>query len=386
MRILLTANGSPWTRNKGGGTLAVHHLAVALTKLGHEVTVLYGRGPGDPFEPDLSYSVEWARYFDVATINLNIFSFRAKLQHLLNTGHFDLIHGNGAEAFFAPELCRKAGIPFFYTSHANFLPSEHFFEGMLRPIQFLKSVNTYLERGAAQGADLIFTFSEFSKNLVVNALGAFSLEKVHVVYPGVADDWFEVKRKTDIKKQLILWGRMADQKGIPELLEAFKYVRQENKEISLLLVGGGSCQPQYEQLAGELGVCDSVTFVGWKEEKSIREFAAESLIGVFPSRIESFGLAIAEAMATGLPVVATRVGALPEFIEDETTGLLVESGNIEELSRKLLSVISSPDKMEAMGNAAKSSIREKCCWDKAAKAIELKYNQMILSCNEKRQG
>ena len=384
MRILLTANGSPWTRNKGGGTLAVHHLAIALTKRGHDVTVLYGRRPGDPFEPELPYSVEWAHFYEVATVNLNIFSFRKKLKRMLKTGRFDLVHGNAEEAFFAPGLCRKAGIPFCYTSHANFLPSEHFFEGMLQPIQFLKSVNTYLERETAQGADLIFTFSDFSKNLVINALGFSRLDKVHVVYPGVSDDWFEVKRKEDKKKQLVFWGRMADQKGIPELLEAFKYVRQENKEFNLLLIGGGPCQPQYEQLAEELKVRENVSFVGWKDGKAIRDIAAESLLGVFPSRIESFGLAIAEAMATGLPVVATRVGALHEFIEDETTGLLVESGNIKELSQKLLSAINSQAKMEALGNTAKDSIRKKCCWDKAAKAIEIEYKQIVLSCNEKR--
>ncbi|QPJ63596.1 MAG: glycosyltransferase family 4 protein [Candidatus Nitronauta litoralis] len=377
MRILLTANGSPWTRNKGGGTLAVHHLATAFSRRGHEVTVLYGRRPKDPHPPGLSYSVEWAKFYQVATINLNIFSFGKKIKRLIETGSFDLVHGNAEEALFAPTHCRKAKIPFFYTSHANFLPSEGLLQSIGRPLRLLKSVNTHLERATAQSADLVFTFSEFSKNLVVEALDALSPGKVKVVSPGVSSEWYEVKREKGQKKQLILWGRMADQKGIPELLQAFKIVREYFSDIKLLLVGEGALREEYMSKALRLGISEAVSFEGWKDEATIRKMASESLAGVFPSRIESFGLAIAEAMATGLPVIATRVGALPEFIINGKTGNLVAPGNIEELAAKLIECISDPDRMEMFGAAAKIDIRKKFCWDNTAEIIENEYDRII---------
>ncbi len=377
MRILLTANGSPWTRNKGGGTLAVHHLATALSKRGHEVTVLYGRRSNDPSPPRVSYSIEWAKFYEVATVNLNIFSFGKKIKHLLGSGRYDLVHGNAEEALFAPGLCKNLDIPFFFTSHANFLPSEGLFQGMLHPLRFLKSVNSYLEREMAQKADLVFTFSKFSKNLVAKALGETQRKKTIVVSPGVSPEWFEIKRKQGEQKQLILWGRMADQKGIPELLEAFKKVHEAYRDIRLLLVGEGALQNEYMNKAEQLGINAVVSFEGWKDESTIRNLAAKSLLGVFPSRVESFGLAIAEAMATGLPVITTRVGALPEFVLDGKTGILVESGDNEALSRKLIEAIADPAKMEAIGRAAKEEIQEKFCWDRTAEFIEKEYGRLV---------
>ena len=377
MRILLTANGSPWTRNRGGGTLAVHHLAEALAAQGHAVTVLYGRRPGDPVPPTLPYETEWAHFYQVATLNLNIFSFRKKLARLIRSQKFDVVHGNAEEALFAPALCRKAGVPFCYTSHANYLPPVGILRGMLRPIPFLKSVNAYLERETARQADLVFTFSRFSEGLVARALGREVAGRIRVIRPGIDPRWRFLGETADIKKQILFWGRMAEQKGVDLLLRSFQRVRERIKDATLVLVGEGACRAAYEKLSETLGVGSGVQFQGWKDVEGILGLAQESAVGVFPSRIESFGLAVAEAMATGLPVVATRVGALPEIIEDGRTGRLVEPEDVDGLAECLVAILQNPLKYREWGVKAGPLVAEKHNWEHAAGETLKAYGELL---------
>ena len=78
MKICLTINSSPWSKFKGGGQLAVHHLACALSEKGHEVHALYSKYPDEHFEVEIPYKVHWAQHHDFATINLNIFSTKLR--------------------------------------------------------------------------------------------------------------------------------------------------------------------------------------------------------------------------------------------------------------------------------------------------------------------
>ncbi len=373
----MTANGSPWTQNRGGGTLAVHSLAEALTALGHEVTVLYGRRPGDPPAPPLPYKTRWAHFYKLATLNLNIFSFRKVLAELIQKDAFDIVHGNAEESLFAPALCRRAGIPFCYTSHANYLPTVGLFQGMLRPIRFLKSVNAFLERATALQANQIFTFSHFSKGLVTNALGPDSDRRIRIISPGIDSKWLTPPPPGIRKQQFLFWGRMAEQKGVASLLHAFKRVLENKREASLILVGEGECKATYEKLAKTLGVQDRVQFAGWKDVDTIRQLASESAAGVFPSTVESFGLAVAEALATEIPVVATRVGALPEIIEECKTGFLVDSGDVEGLAKHMTALLNDPNQHRKMAARGRLKILENCSWEKSAGEALETYQQLI---------
>ena len=190
-----------------------------------------------------------------------------------------------------------------------------------------------------------------------------------VVSPGIDSTWFEVKRQAGGSKDLVLWGRMEDEKGIPELLRTLKEVAGRIPEVRLHLIGEGNMTESYRKQAEDLGVLDRVNFHGWMDVDALQQFTSKCAVGVFPSRIESFGLSMAEAMGAGLPIIATRVGALPEFINDGVTGTLVSPGNIPALYRAILEKLENPDRAQALADAGQELVRQRFSWDQSAREI-----------------
>ena len=133
----------------------------------------------------------------------------------------------------------------------------------------------------------------------------------------------------------------------------------------------------YRKQAKDLGVQDRVNFNGWMSLDAIQEFIAKCAVGVFPSRVESFGLSMAEAMGAGLPIIATHVGALPEFIEDGVTGTLVSPGNIPALYRAILEKLENPDRAQALADAGREKVRQRFSWDQAAREMTEIYQTVL---------
>jgi glycosyltransferase involved in cell wall biosynthesis len=290
---------------------------------------------------------------------------------------FDIIHGNAEEAFFASDIAKNFKAGYLFTSHANTILETGIVRGMLQPLAFLKNLNNYLLRSSAFKASRVITFSEFSKKLVFKGLSKKKGKRVVVVSPGIDPSWFKAKRQAECSKNLVLWGRMEEQKGVSELLRALREVAGRIPEVQLHLIGEGNMTEPYRKQAKDLGVQDRVNFHGWMSVDSIQEFIAKCSVGVFPSRVESFGLSMAEAMGAGLPIIATRVGALPEFIEDGVTGTLVPSGNIPALCRAILEKLENPDRAQSQADAGRETVRQRFCWDQAAREITEIYQDVL---------
>jgi len=264
-----------------------------------------------------------------------------------------------------------------FTSHAPFIPATGIFRGMLDPINFLKRVNSYLLRYAAARASRIFAFSQFSKNLVTRALGDKIGNRITVVLPGIESFWFDLERSKELKQNLLFWGRIEDEKGIAELLQAMKRVVVSFPQARLTLIGEGNRLQDYQRLASSLGVMDLVNFAGWLPAEEIGKRASNGCLGIFPSRIESFGLSVAEAMAAGLPLIATKVGALPEFIEDGVTGILVPSGDVSALADAISHSLENPERTEAMAHNARSMAGGNFSWEATAENFVRIYQKEI---------
>ena len=170
MKICLTIYSSPWSEFAGGGQMAVHHLACALQRMGHEVHALYSKSPGEKISAKPPYTVHWTAHFNCATLNLDIFSYYRAMKRLMKWERFDILHGNAEEAFFASGIARTFKAGYLFTSHANMIPETGMIRGMLRPWSFLKTINNYLLRSSAFDASRVITFSEFSKLLVLKGL------------------------------------------------------------------------------------------------------------------------------------------------------------------------------------------------------------------------
>ena len=376
MKICLTVNSSPWSKFKGGGQLAVHQLACALSGQGQEVHVIYSKFKEEYFDIKVPYEIHWTRHHDVATINFNIFSYLSVLRPLATKEQFDVIHGNAEEAYFADAVARETGANYVFTSHAPHIPRTGMLGGLINPLLFIKNINTYLLRGAVCSAQRIVTFSQFSRNIVVTALGNNFVDRVEVVSPGIDPSWLEVKRNCVPTPHLLFWGRIEEEKGLPELLKAMKKISTKIPEIKLTIVGEGSQLQEYKRMVADQGLSDKVDFPGWLTTQAIQQLAAKCSLGVFPSRVESFGLSVVEAMAGGLPVLAACTGAIPENVEDGITGTLIPKENPNALTGALIKALKDPERQEAFARKARGVVQQKFSWNVAASKMTKLYKAL----------
>ncbi len=368
MNICLTVNSSPWSGFKGGGQIAVHYLATYLAKNNCNVWVIFTGNNRRQIPSSLNYNAIFARHFNIATLNLNIFSVAFQAFKLSRKVHLNIIHGNGEESFFIPYLAKLAGSKFILTSHSPFIPETGIIRALRYPIQMIKRLNFYLLRSAAVKADLMFTYSNFSRRLVENGIGKKHNRAIHTISPGVDPSWFDVPvQKKKIISDLLYFGRIEHEKGIDILLKSFANVRLKFPGLKLRLIGEGNYLDHSKKLSKELNVNSCTIFYGWKEKDEIQKIMSGCDLCVLPSRIESFGLTIAEAMAAGIPVISTKAGAIPEILKDGETGILVPSEDIEALRKAIIYALKNRDKMQNRAKAAQEKVKKFFSWDSAAK-------------------
>jgi glycosyltransferase involved in cell wall biosynthesis len=131
---------------------------------------------------------------------------------------------------------------------------------------------------------------------------------------------------------LVFVGRLVEEKGIGDLLEAVLILRQSFPGICLVIAGEGQDRHLFETMVRRLGLIDCVRFSGWLEEAKVPVLLASADIFVSPSRNEAQGLSILEAMSARTPVVATRVGGVVDSVIHETTGLLVDESAPQQIA------------------------------------------------------
>ncbi len=184
---------------------------------------------------------------------------------------------------------------------------------------------------------------------------------------------------------ILFTGALRKRKGVHVLLEAFKTIAGKYPKAKLVIAGGSKdnleAKDAYaKKLYGMAeGIKDRVIFTGFIPPAEVNDiyliadvFAALSLWD------EAFGLVFAEASATGLPVLASRRGGIPEIVLDGKTGLIVnDPDNVKETADKLAQLLGSSDLREKFGTAARKYMEEKFSWDRTAKEIEDLYDRLL---------
>lgn len=138
-------------------------------------------------------------------------------------------------------------------------------------------------------------------------------------------------------------SRLESIKGMDLVVPAFAKVKVAHPEVRLLIIGDGSLRKRMEQQTQTAGISDSVEFVGRQPQEALVQYYDQIDILLMPSRSEGFGLTAIEGMARGCVVVASRVGGLPEVVQNREVGLLHESENIDDLVSKLIYLCESPE-------------------------------------------
>jgi glycosyltransferase involved in cell wall biosynthesis len=166
-------------------------------------------------------------------------------------------------------------------------------------------------------------------------------------------------------------GRLVPVKGHAWLLKSVPRVLAEVPQACFALIGEGPLAEHLRQLAEELAISRRVMFLGARQD--VPECLAALDLFVLPSLNEGMGLALVEAMAMGLPVVATRVGGIPDVVREGETGLLVPPGDEKALALAMLSLLRDPDRRRAYGEAAKRRVDERFDAASTVREVERLY-------------
>ena len=163
-------------------------------------------------------------------------------------------------------------------------------------------------------------------------------------------------------------------KRILDAIEIFALVR-EKMPAKLVMIGDGPDRVPAEELARTRGIQKDVLFLG--KQNGIREKLSQADLFLLPSRLESFGLAALEAMASEVPVIATNAGGIPEVIEHGVDGYLVEPGDVQQAAKYAIDLLSRADRGREMGKLARIHARKNYCANDVIPMYERYYEQVL---------
>lgn len=187
----------------------------------------------------------------------------------------------------------------------------------------------------------------------------------------IKEELFEAKENTLIVCSI---AALHERKGLKYLIETMPTIVKEFTNTKLIIVGDGQQRNELENLISKLELENHVKLLG--QQKETPKILKSSDIFVLPSLREAFGLVNLEAMLTPLPVVASKVGGIPEVIEDGKTGILVEEANTDELVKALSCLINSPEKRKKFALAGQKRVTEKFTAEKMAQEYEKVYESL----------
>ena len=259
----------------------------------------------------------------------------------------DVIHLHGIRfgQMWVLEWAAARGYPSVYTEHSTISDWGGPFEPDAPAI-------------AARNGDVLSCVSETSRTSMLAELPATcSVEVLRHIVPASPRPVVSIQKASKILR-LVCVARLARHKGIDVLLEAMAILRHDEVSVQLLIAGEGPERSALERLSEQRGVGSAITFLGNVDHSRIPELWQTADIAVLPSRTEGLPLAALEAMAHSIPVVATRVGGIPEVIRDGENGLLVESGDASALAQALKRLATNPALSRRLGAAARATVAD----------------------------
>jgi len=191
--------------------------------------------------------------------------------------------------------------------------------------------------------------------------------------PSCVDE--EIRRRYGITGPFILYvGRLSAKKGVDLVLKAMPIVLRDFPDAMLLVVGDGEDREALEGLARTLGLHDTrVIFTGALPHEKLPPYYATADLFVAPSASEGFGLAFAEAIASGTPAVGTNLPSLREILDERETGFVVKENSSEAIAEKLISVLQIKEDLKTAAVKAREELRARCDFD----IISQRYRRLI---------
>ena len=360
----------------GGVETVVRELAVRLRKRGEDVEV---------FASDLFDEGHWLRRNDFAPTVDGVPVHRFPVYKRLIPGltmplivglmsglgdrQPDLIHAHShryGHVLESAAEARKLGIPWVATAHYH--PARHDQSGLhhslLRIQDLLFGATVY------RNADAVIAITEQERQLLSDFVPP---KRIRVIPHGIdLQEWRNTAHEPVrggglpvLPPRYVLYtGRVAQNKGLPPLLDALARIPTAER-IPLVIMGRDwGMRPGLELQARHLGIEKDLVWLGHVDDPSVyRAVFRHAAVFTFPSEWEAFGLVLLEAMAAGVPIVATAVGGVPEVLDGGRVGRLVPYGDPEALAEGIREVLGSPEKSATMAAAGLRRV-ETFSWDR----------------------
>ena len=291
------------------------------------------------------------------------------VHHKLDLLHVHYAIPHSVSAYLAKEMLRPRKIPVITTLHDT-------------DITLVGNDRSYLPitRFSIDRSDGVTAVSEFLRKL---SSQEFALQKPIVLIPNFVNcDVFKKAQDANHREKFALANEkiivhisnFRPVKRVTDVIEIFDEV-QHHLPARLLMVGDGPDRFKAECLSRNKGLSEKVIFLG--KQDSVAEILSVADLLLLPSENESFGLVALEAMACEAPVVASKVGGLPEVIREGIDGYLIAPKNVKAMASRTVEILSDPEKHRKMGINARKFAMEKFCSTKIIPLYEEYYHQIV---------
>jgi glycosyltransferase involved in cell wall biosynthesis len=297
-----------------------------------------------------------------------------KLFSYLRQGHFDLLHTHGYVGdILGIASARLLKIPVISTCH-GFIESDR-----------KLSIYNRLDRFFLKFADQIIAVStDICSILISGGIGANHIKVIpNAVETGVDEASFlSYRRKmrssfslSEADFVLGYVGRLSEEKGIQYLIEAVSLARNESCPVKLMIIGDGPQNFELQAIVGQRRLAPYVIFTGF--QNNVEQFLPAMDVFVLPSLTEGTPIALLEAMAYGIPSIASAVGQIPEIIHSGKSGILVTPGSANEIFEAILFLHNSPSVRKTISQAARKIVEDQFDIGAWVKRIEAEYIRLI---------
>ena len=294
-----------------------------------------------------------------------------RLFKLLRQERVQIIHSYLFHANLLARLVGKlAGVPIIVSSE--------------RTMEMEGQIRLLLNRLTSPLADRVIAVSQQVRDFATNRIG-IPLEKLVVIHNGIEISEYQdevdaarICEELRVDPAYTIVGtvsRLDEAKGIRYLLQALPWVIAQHPKIIFLIVGDGSQRRALERLAHDLSIQSQVIFAGYRPD--VAKMLAIMDVFVLPSLYEGFPNAVLEAMAMSKPVVATRVGGVPEAVEDGVTGLLVPPRDPEALAQAIIALLQDRERAKTMGRAGRERVERYFTVERMVQQTEALYEELI---------
>jgi glycosyltransferase involved in cell wall biosynthesis len=289
-----------------------------------------------------------------------------------------LIHAHfGIEGVSALPLAAELEIPLVTTFHG--------FDATLKTRAMLGSPAYFryplLRRKLAREGDLFLCASAFIRQRLL-AMG-FPEARTHIHYIGV--DCRAIRPREDSEEQPVILhvARLVEVKGTSYLLRAFAALARRYDSVKLVIIGEGPLRRRLQAFAASLGIHDRVEFLGALPHADVLSWTRKAAMLVLPGvrtstgREEGLGIVLLEAAATGLPIIGSRVGGIPECILDGRTGFLVPERDEHALAQRMTELLDDPLRRRQMGIAGRALVERQFDIHRQTEALESLYDSLV---------